>query len=390
MPRRDALLATCVAVIWGLNFAVLRWALADLPPLLFASLRFAVVASLALVLPRPAVSIPRLLAYGFVWGALQYAGLFLGVALGVPAGVASVLVQSQVVFTMLGSFALRLERPRPHHALVMILAVLGVIAIVIGTRASLGVFAVLVGSAGWAAGNLLARRMALLGVRVDSLGFLSWACVPTAATLAVGSVLTERPAAILALPAGALSRVALALAYQCGLALIAGGIGWNALLRKHAPSRVAPFSLLVPVVGLAAGRWIFGEELGFGRALGCALIAAALVVELRASRRPSADQVRLREVSDEPRDRVEDRRRIRRVERDVEASEELHVVDDVKVRTAWDRQMQEVPVVIDREGEVRERDVERERSARAAHARVLGITDGLSGFSTLGSSGPDR
>jgi O-acetylserine/cysteine efflux transporter len=279
MSRRDLALATAVAVVWGLSFIVVKWGLSDIPPLLFASLRFGALAVLAPLLPRPAVPAPWLLLYGFSWGTVQFGGLFLALAFGLPAGAASIVAQSQLLFTLLFALALRLEPPSPRHVVTVGLAASGlaVIGAQHGDRLPLpGLVAILCGAAGWGGGNVLARRLAQRGFRADTIGFLAWASVVPAASLLALSLVLEGPAEILVLVSHFSLRTGLVLVYQSSLSLAGGAIAWNVLLRRYPPSTVAPFSLLVPVVGLTASHVVFGETISGPEWLGIALLLAGL------------------------------------------------------------------------------------------------------------------
>jgi O-acetylserine/cysteine efflux transporter len=291
MTRRDLALAVTVASVWGGSFIVVKWGLHDMPPLLFASLRFVPVAVLAAFLPRPAMSLRTLAVYGVVWGAVQYGGLFCAMGLGMPAGVASVVAQSQVLFTTLFAVALGLERPTARHLQVGALAAtgLGVVGLAAGAGVTAAGFgALLVGASGWAGGNVMLRQLARNRVRVDTLGFLAWAAIVPAVTLLTGSLVVEGPGAIGAAAAHWTWRTTAVLAYQCGGAMIAGALIWNLLLRRYAASAVAPFGLLVPVTGILGGWLAFGEVATPTQWLGSALLCAAVALNLAPAARVPA------------------------------------------------------------------------------------------------------
>src|ERR687896_1301516 len=108
-------MAVAVAAIWGFNFVAIRWGLDDFPPILLACLRFSVAARPALVVPRPPVPLAKLLTVGTAWFVAQFGLLFLGMQAGMPPGLASVLMQSQVFFTVLFAALALGERPRARH-----------------------------------------------------------------------------------------------------------------------------------------------------------------------------------------------------------------------------------------------------------------------------------
>jgi O-acetylserine/cysteine efflux transporter len=283
MTRRDLALAGTVASVWGGSFIVVKWGLSDMPPLLFASLRFVSVAALAAFLPRPAIPLRTLAAYGLVWGTVQYGGLFCAMGVGMPAGLASVVAQSQVLFTTLFAVALGIERATPRHLHVGALAAAGlsVVALASGHGVTAAGFAsLLVGASGWAGGNVMSRQLARRRVRVDTLAFLAWASIVPAASLFAASLVVEGPGAIGAAAAHWSWRTTAVLAYQSGGSVIAGALIWNLLLRRYTPSTVAPFGLLVPVTGILGGWLAFGEVASPAQWIGSALLCGAVALNV--------------------------------------------------------------------------------------------------------------
>src|SRR5579862_5054649 len=99
MPTRHVLLA--VAVVWGINFVVIDVGLGSFPPLLFAALRFTLVAFPAVLVVRPPrVALRWVIGVGLFMSAGQFGLLFVAIHDGVPAGLASVVLPTQTVFTI--------------------------------------------------------------------------------------------------------------------------------------------------------------------------------------------------------------------------------------------------------------------------------------------------
>lgn len=283
MRPRDAVLAASVALVWGLSFVVVKWGLRDMPPLFFAALRFGAVAVLAPLVPRPRGGVAWLAAYGLAWGALQFGGLFTALALGLPAGVASLVIQSQVLFTTAFAVGLGLERPTARHAVVAGLAIAG-LAVVTAARGQsvplVGLAAATVAAAGWAAANVLVRRLLARGIAVTTPSFVVWASVVPALALGGASLVVEGPSAVATTALHFTFRTAAVLAYQSGAALLFGALAWNHLLARYSPSAVAPFGLLAPLVGVASGWALFGERGGVGIVVGGALLLASVAATL--------------------------------------------------------------------------------------------------------------
>ncbi|HCN5427651.1 EamA family transporter, partial [Escherichia coli] len=106
MSRKDGVLALLVVVVWGLNFVVIKVGLHNMPPLMLAGLRFMLVAFPAIFfVARPKVPLNLLLGYGLTISFAQFAFLFCAINFGMPAGLASLVLQAQAFFTiMLGAF----------------------------------------------------------------------------------------------------------------------------------------------------------------------------------------------------------------------------------------------------------------------------------------------
>ena len=101
LPWRHALLALAVVAVWGSNFVVIKHALGTLPPLAMAALRFAfALLPAALFIPRPAVPWRQLAAYGVLIGAGQFGLLFIAMNGHISPGLASLVIQTQVFFTI--------------------------------------------------------------------------------------------------------------------------------------------------------------------------------------------------------------------------------------------------------------------------------------------------
>ncbi|ROT26072.1 EamA family transporter [Micromonospora sp. HM5-17] len=263
MPARHVLLAVLTSVIWGLNFIAIHASLEHFPPLFLAGLRFLVVAiPTVLLVPRPAVATRWLVAYGLGFGTVQFIGLYLGMAAGLPAGLASLVLQSSAPFSVvLGALLLR-ERITPGRIVGVAVAVLG-LALVGVSRGSAGAWGpfllVVLGGLGWAVGNLASRQAAA----PNPLHLTLWMSVVPPLPLFTISLVAEGPGRIGDAVVGSFSAAAvpawLGLAYTVLLGTVLGTAIWVWLMARHAVSTVAPFSMLVPVTGLLAGWAFLGE-----------------------------------------------------------------------------------------------------------------------------------
>ncbi|WP_448059045.1 EamA family transporter [Cellulomonas hominis] len=298
MPLRDRLLACLVAVCWGVNFPAIHLSLEQFPPFFLVALRFTLIAVPTLLLvPRPAVRLRWLLGYGAGFGVLQFAFLYLAMDSGMPTGLASLVLQASAPFTVLLGGALLRERISVRQGVGIGVAVLGLGAIAV-YRAGLGggatllpVVLTLCGGLGWALGNVSSRL-----ARPDSpLRLTLWmSVVPPLPMLALALVLDgtdaiSRSLTTLATPTG--YRALGGLAFTVLIATVVGSGLWTTLMSRHPSSTVAPFSLLVPVVGIATSWLALGERTsGVELACGALVIGGVLVAS---TARPAGTSRRL-------------------------------------------------------------------------------------------------
>jgi O-acetylserine/cysteine efflux transporter len=280
MPLRHALLALLVVAIWGTNFVVIKAALDVLPPLLLAALRFALAfAPTALFVPRPPVPWRVLAAFGVLIGAGQFGLLFVAMRSDITPGLASLVVQTQVFFTIGLAMLFARERLTAVQGLALALAAAGLAVIAWHTDATttpLGLALVLAAALCWAAGNTVAVRAG----KVPMLGFMVWSSLFALPPLVLLSWWLEGPAAM----AQGLSRAgwgtwAAVLWQSAGNALFGYG-AWAWLLARYPAGTVAPMALLVPVFGIGASALWLGEALPPWKIAAAALVIGGLALNL--------------------------------------------------------------------------------------------------------------
>lgn len=284
LTPRALLLALAVVTVWGTNFAVIGAALHSLPPLLFATLRFAaVVFPLILFVKRPDVPWRLLAGYGLAIGVGQFGLLFIAIDGHITAGLASLVVQSQVVFTIGMAMLLRAERLKPLQwgALALALGGVGVIAAHTGGDASLlGVALVLGAALGWALGNIASQAAG----RVDMLGFIIWSSLFAVPPLAGLALWFEGWPAIHAALLAATPAIWAAIVWQALGNTLFGYGAWGWLLARYPAASVAPTSLMVPVFAMASTALVLGEALPPWKLLAAALIIGGLGLNTLATR----------------------------------------------------------------------------------------------------------
>ncbi len=276
MPLSHSLVALLVTAIWGLSFVVIKLGVGTMPPLLLAALRFLLAAIPAVFfVPRPKTDWKNVVAYGFFLGVAQFGLLFAAIAIGMPASLASVVMQAQVFFTVLFAAILMNERPGPHQVIGGLVAGFGLVLIAWPRMTGGGAVPFLmtvVAAAAWGVANIVSKRAG----RVDMLGFIVWSSLVAPLPLLGLSLWLDGPAAVIAaltrMDGGTLSALAY-LAYPT--TVFAFGI-WAYLLSRHPAATVTPFALFVPVAGILGSTLILGESMHPIEAVGGAVIVLGL------------------------------------------------------------------------------------------------------------------
>ncbi|EPZ8968038.1 O-acetylserine/cysteine exporter [Enterobacter hormaechei] len=298
MTRKDGLLALLVVVVWGLNFVVIKMGLHNMPPLMLAGLRFLLVAFPALLfVARPKIPLKLLLGYGLTISFGQFAFLFCAIKFGMPAGLASLVLQVQAFFTIiLGAFVFG-ERLQGKQLAGISLAVFGVLVLIEGSLngqhvALLGFMLTLAAGLSWACGNIFNKLIMQHESRPGIMSLVVWSALIPIVPFMVASFILDGPQVMLKSLVEIDLTTILSLIY---LALVASIIGygiWGSLLGRYETWRVAPLSLLVPVVGLASAALLLDETLSALQLCGAGLIMAGLHINVFGLRVRRATRVR--------------------------------------------------------------------------------------------------
>lgn len=275
MPPRDIALAAVVILAWGSNFTAMKIALDELSPLLFVALRFTILLPLIAFFPRPARWL-AILAVGALINMGQFAFLFSGLAVGASAGLASLLIQSQVPLTIVMAWAVYGERITLVQGLGVGLAVLGLAGFGLASGGNItlaGLGLILCGAFCWALGNLVLRRLP----GTDMLALFLWASLVPPLPMLGLSILTEGPAPLTAIAALSVQGWA-AVVYVALVSTVLGYSIWGTLMSRHPAALVTPFALLIPVVGLGTAALVLGERVTRGEALAGLVVLAGLAL----------------------------------------------------------------------------------------------------------------
>lgn len=293
MTPTHRLLATLVAALWGVNFLAIHISLEQFPPMFLVALRFLLLAIPTLLfVPRPRVPMRYLIGYGLGFGTVQFIGLYAGMAAGFPTGLASLVLQASAPFTVVLGALLLGERVTARRSVAVVVAVagLGIVGISRGLTGSWGPFLLVVlGGLGWAFGNLASRQ----AKAPNPLHLTLWMSVIPPLPMLLLAVLLEGPERIAASMTTSLSAEAvpawLGLAYTVLIGTVAGSGIWVWLMTHHPAGMVAPFSMLVPVFGIATAWLVLGERPAPPELIGGCLVVAGVLWGATGSRPAPAD-----------------------------------------------------------------------------------------------------
>jgi O-acetylserine/cysteine efflux transporter len=279
MSARDNLAALSVALVWGLTFIAIKVGVGETSPLMLAALRFLFSAlPMVFFVAPPKASAWAVVLYGLLIGAGQFGLLFVAIHDGFPIGLASLVIMAQAFFTILLAWLLMGERPRRAQIIGAVVAFVGMAVIGsdrLGGASLMPFLLVVVAALFWALGNVLAKSLG----KVDMLAFTVWSSLAAPAPLLLLSLSVEGTAGLAALAHPSLRLVASVLVISYGATVFGYGV-WASLLARYSAASVAPFALLVPIIGMIAGAILFGETLRPVELLGGALVMAGLAVNI--------------------------------------------------------------------------------------------------------------
>lgn len=280
MQKRDALIAALVVSAWGVNFAVIKAGLAELPPAVLGMLRFLLLMPALWLFPRPQVRWFWLALYGLLISFGQFGMMFTAISWGMPTGLAALLMQSQVFFTVVLALLWLREPVAKHHVPAMLLAACGLALIGVGQHQGpvplAALWAVLAAALSWALGNLVVKFIG----KVPPLSLVVWGNIASLAAFVLLSLWLYGAGGVADFVAGLSVQGWLAVAFLAYVSGLLGYGGWGGLLARYPASTVTPLALLVPVIALLLALLWLGERLNGWQWSGVALVMAALLVQV--------------------------------------------------------------------------------------------------------------
>lgn len=301
VPLRDRLLAVLVAVLWGVNFLAIHVGLEDVPPFLFLAIRFTLVAvPLVFWVPRPQASWQAVVAVGATMSLGQFGLLYLAMSIGMPAGLASLVLQAQVVLTVLIAWAALGERASGGQLVGVVVGTAGLALVAVGFGADASVVPLLVtvgGALSWAIGNVVARAAKV----ASGLSLVVWSALVVPLPCLAISLVVDGPSEVGDALAGFGLVELLSTLYTVVGASLIGYTIFNGLIARHTAASVVPFILLVPPVGMLSA-WLALDEVPSGLELtGAVVMLSGVAVAALGGRRtitPSSEPIAPSEPAD--------------------------------------------------------------------------------------------
>lgn len=289
MNRRDSLLAALVASIWGFNFVVIDWGMHDVPPLLFAAIRFtAVVFPAVLLVPRPQAPWRVVAAVGVFMSLGQFGFLYVSMDAGMPPGLAALVLQAQVIFTVLIAAGVLRELPTAPQVAGVLLGCVGLAVVAVGRGGHVPAAALalcLLGALSWGIGNVVSRASGVRG----GLSLTVWSAVVVPVPLLALSLAVDGPVVVGDALASFSWQAALSTLYTAGLASLVGYGVFNTLLSRNPSSSVVPWVLLAPVVAMASAWLLLDERPNAAELTGGLVLIAGVLVAMRPARRAGGE-----------------------------------------------------------------------------------------------------
>jgi O-acetylserine/cysteine efflux transporter len=280
MSPRDIALALLVVLIWGVNFVFIRWGVEAVPPLFLTGLRYLCAGVPAVFfIKRPQVRPVILVSYGLAIGFAQFGLLFTAIKLGMPAGLASLVIQVQAFFTIALALVFLGEKLNRYQSLGALIAIAGIVAIAserFEVTAMVPLLMVILAAFFWGVANIASKKAG----QIDMLSFVVWGSLVPILPLFALSLMVEGPAAIVSAMTGVSLRTILVIAFNGYGATILGFGLWSYLLARYPATLVAPFSLLVPVAGIASSIVLLGETISMLEVAGSVLVFIGLLLNV--------------------------------------------------------------------------------------------------------------
>jgi len=285
MTRQHQLLALIVTIIWGTNFVFIKIGLNELPPFLFATIRFILVAiPLVFILKKPNASWLLIAAYGLFIGVGQFGVLFYAMQNDIAPGLASLVLQTQVFFSIIFAIFFFKESIAPSQWLALLISFSGIALIASKTGGQTTLFGLalaLLAAISWAMGNMTVKKAG----KVNIIAFLAYSSLFAVPVLAAMSFYFEGWELIkTSIQSASMVSVYVILWQTIGNTLIGYGL-WNFLLSRYNAATVTPWALLIPISGMSAASFMLDEPMPPWKLIAAALVISGLIINIIATKK---------------------------------------------------------------------------------------------------------
>ena len=278
MKKNDLILGILVMIVWGLNFSVIKLGVNEIDPLLLTALRFTLATLPAIFfVKKPDVSWWYLIVYGWlfaigIWGMATWS-----IQAGLSAGMASVLLQMNVVFGLfLGCFLLK--EPLPLNKVIgsgiALAGLLLSLTVTDGSVTQLGLMLVLIAAISWSLASITVKKAGTKQVFAFSLWAMAFAPIP----LFLIVYFQSGSDAFVQLSTQLNERVIFSVLFQAYPVTLLGYWIWNRLLVTYPLTTVAPLTLLVPIFGLLGGVLFYQEEVGMIKLIASGCVISGILI----------------------------------------------------------------------------------------------------------------
>jgi O-acetylserine/cysteine efflux transporter len=286
VSHRDIALALLVAALWGANFVVMKFAVSEFSPLVLTALRFGLAAvPMIFFVAAPAVAWRVVVGFGLAFGIVKFGLLFAAFKLGMPAGLAALVLQMQVLFTVAFAAVALSEHPTRTQWLGLAVSLGGtaiVGASVFGSPTALPLALTLAAAIAWAVANMIVKAARTTdGQPMDMLAFIVWSSLIAPVPMSLLALALDGPVEIARMFTQASAAGFGAVLYLAYPISVLSVTIWSGLLARYSAASLAPFILLVPLLGMASGAAVYGERIGLPILLGGALILAGIAINVR-------------------------------------------------------------------------------------------------------------
>ncbi|NMB28064.1 MAG: EamA family transporter [Tissierellia bacterium] len=290
MKKKDIMLALLVVIVWGANFTVIKLGLDGVPSMLLVSLRYLIVALPAVFfIKRPNLEWKYIVLYGLTVGVGQFSCLFYAMEMGMPASLASIIVQLQAFISPFFAWIFLKEKLKTKQIIGFLVAAVGLFVIGMASGTSgvtkipikvfiLTIFAPIF----WALSNIIvsfvSQKAIANGEKLDMLGLIVWSSLIPPLPVLVFALMLDTPQTLIGAITNLNAISVFAILYLSFGATLFGYGMWSQLIAKHSIGEIAPLSLLVPITGLLTARIVLSEQLSKMQWLGVIIILIGLII----------------------------------------------------------------------------------------------------------------